>query len=110
VVRAPGTLAFASWWENKGVAPCYRPFPLAIRLKSTARTEVLPTRADIRTWLPGDVVYDDAVFVPDGMPAGDYELAIALVDPQTRAPRVKLAIAGVDADGWYGLGRVEVKP
>lgn len=44
------------------------------------------------------------------MPAGDYELAIALVDPQTRAPRVKLAIAGVGADGWYGLGRVEVKP
>jgi len=110
VVRAPGTLALASWWENKGVAPCYRQFPLAIRLKSAAHTEVLSTSADVRTWLPGDVVHDDAVFVPGGMPVGDYELAIALVDPQTRAPRVKLAIAGMEADGWYGLGRVEVKP
>jgi len=110
VVRPPGTLAFTSWWENKGVAPCYRQFPLAIRLKSAARTEVLLTDADIRTWLPGDVVYDDAVLVPAGMPAGDYELAIALVDPDTRAPKVKLAIAGMGADGWYGLGRLEVKP
>jgi hypothetical protein len=33
-VRPHGTLAFRSWWENKGVAPAYRNWPMALRLKS----------------------------------------------------------------------------
>jgi hypothetical protein len=105
-----GRLAFTSWWENKGVAPCYRRFPLALRLKGAARTEVLLTDADIRQWLPGDVVYDDAVFVPADLAAGDYELALALVDPDTRRPKVQLAIAGKDSEGWYPLGTITVRP
>jgi hypothetical protein len=109
-VRTQGKLAFTSWWENKGVAPCYRRYPLALRLKNAARTEVVVAGADIRSWLPGDVVYDDAVFLPAGMPAGDYDVAIALVDPRTRTPKVKLAISGRDAEGWYALGRVAVTP
>jgi hypothetical protein len=109
-VRPQGQLAFTSWWENKGVAPCYRQYPLAMRLKSAARTEVLMTGADIRCWLPGDSIYDDVVSLPADMPAGDYEIAIALLDPDTRKPSVKLAIAGVDTGGWYNLGRIAVKP
>lgn len=109
-VRPQSNLAFTTWWENKGVAPCYRQYPLALRLKNGARTEVLETGADIRQWLPGDAVYDDAVFVPAGMPAGDYEIAVALLDPATRRPAIKLAIAGVDSEGWYPLGKVAVAP
>ncbi|MBI4874603.1 MAG: DUF4832 domain-containing protein [Acidobacteria bacterium] len=105
-----GKLAFTSWWENKGVAPCYRQYPLALRLKSAARSDVLVTGADIRSWLPGDIVFDGAVFLPADLPAGDYDLAIALIDSDTRAPKVKLAIAGMDAEGWYTLGRIAVKP
>src|ERR1019366_3224534 len=30
-----GKLAFTAWWENKGVAPCYRQYPLALRLKKS---------------------------------------------------------------------------
>ena len=108
-VRPQGKLAFASWWENKGVAPCYRRFPLALRLKGAGRTAVLETGADVRTWVPGDAVYDDAVFVPADMPAGEYEIGLALLDPVTRAPRVKLAIAGADDEGWYNLGKVTVR-
>ncbi len=107
-VRRNGKLAFTSWWENKGVAPCYRKFPPALRLKSGERSAVLVTDADIRTWLPGDIVYDDAVFVPPDLEPGDYELALALVDPRTGAPKVQLAIAGRGSDGWYGLGRIRV--
>jgi Domain of unknown function (DUF4832)/Beta-galactosidase len=108
-VKPQGKIDFTTWWENKGVAPCYRQFPLALRLKGTGRTTVLPTAADIRTWVPGDVVYDNAVFVPADMPAGEYDLAIALLDPQTREPKVKLAIAGVEPDGWYTLGKLRVE-
>jgi hypothetical protein len=109
-VRPQGRLAFTTWWENKGVAPCYREFPLALRLKSAARSAVLTTDADIRAWLPGDIVYDDAVFVPADLAPGQYEIALALLDPVSRQPKVKLAIAGVDTEGWYPLGQIEVRP
>jgi hypothetical protein len=108
VVRPQGKLAFTTWWENKGVAPCYRRFPLALRLRSANRADVLITDADIRSWLPGDNLYDDAVFIPADLPAGDCQLAIAMVDPATRQPKVKLAIAGIEPDGWYSLGRIRV--
>ncbi len=105
-----GKLAFTSWWENKGVAPCYRDYPLALRLKGAARTEVLLTDADIRNWLPGDSIYDDAVFVPSDLPAGEYEVELALLDRQTRIPRIKLAIEGLQSDGWYRLGKIRIAP
>jgi len=103
-----GRLAFTSWWENKGVAPCYKEFPLALRLKNNQHTAVLLTKADIRAWLPGDAVYDDSVFLPHDLPPGEYDLSLALVDPRTRQPKVKLAIEGVQSDGWYDLGRIVV--
>jgi hypothetical protein len=103
-----GKLAYTTWWENKGVAPCYREFPFALRLKNAARTEILVTDADIRKWLPGDNLHDGAVFLSADMPEGEYELSVALVDPGTRVPKVKLAIAGVGEDGWYPMGRMRV--
>ena len=108
LVKPQGKLNFSTWWENKGVAPCYKPFPVALRLKGAKRTEILLTDADIRTWLPGDVMYDNSVFIPAAMPAGEYDLGLALLDPQTREPKVKLASAGRGADGWYSLGKIKV--
>ena len=108
-VKADSKLAFTTWWENKGVAPCYKQFPFALRLKSAARTKVLVTDADIRRWLPGDSLYDDGVFIPADMPAGEYEVAVAIVDPDSREPKVRLAIAGAAADGWYPMGRIQVR-
>lgn len=108
VVTAGGKLAFTSWWENKGVAPCYREFPLALRLKGSAGENVLLTDADIRKWLPGDNIYDDAAFVPPTLPPGAYELDLAIVDPAMRTPRIKLAIAGVATDGWYPMGHLTI--
>jgi Domain of unknown function (DUF4832) len=106
VVPQGGKLTFTSWWENKGVAPCYKLFPLALRLKNRARSAMFVTAADIRSWLPGDILYDDAVFVD--LPAGRYHLDIALVDPQSREPKVRLAIDGVQPDGWYRMGTVHL--
>jgi hypothetical protein len=107
-VRPHGKLAYTTWWENKGVAPCYRQWPFALRLKGPARTEVFLTDADIRTWMPGDNLHDGAVFIPADMPAGEYEIAVGLLDPHTRAPKVKLAIAGMAEDGWYPMGKIRV--
>lgn len=107
-LKAGGKLNFTSWWDNKGVAPCYKEFPLALRLKSEQRSEVILTEADIRAWLPGDNLYDDTVTVPSDMPSGQYELQIGMVDPLSKKPKVKLAISGREPDGWYGLGNVKI--
>jgi hypothetical protein len=103
-----GKLSFTSWWDNKGVAPCYRKFPLALRLKNDEKTEILVTGADIRTWLPGDNLYDDNVLVPSDMPPGEYDLDIGILDLASPEPKVKLAISGKKPDGWYYLGKIKI--
>jgi hypothetical protein len=108
-VRPHGALPFSSWWENKGVAPCYGSFPLALRLVGGTRTHVFVTDADVRSWLPGDALYDGRVFLPADLPEGDYQLQVGLVDPDTRTPRVRLAIAGRDDAGWYPMGTITVQ-
>lgn len=101
-------LTFTSWWENNGVAPCYKKYPLAIRLRNAQHSEVLLTDADITGWLPGDNLYDNAVFVPMDMPAGEYDLQIGIVDPRTSNTKIKLPIEGRTNDGWYSLGKLNI--
>ncbi|MGO8718550.1 MAG: DUF4832 domain-containing protein [Acidobacteriaceae bacterium] len=107
-IDASRKLVFTSWWENKGDAPAYRRYPLALRLKSDKNSVVVVTDADVRTWMPGDNLYNNSAFVPRSLPDGDYTLEIALVDPTTRQPEIKLAIAGVEPDGWYPLGAIKL--
>ena len=102
-------LSFTSWWENKGVAPCYKKFLLAIRLKNDHGTKIFLTDANINDWLPGDNIFDDAIFLPADLPTGDYDIQIGIIDPQSHKPKVKLAIEGRDADGWYTLGEIKIK-
>jgi hypothetical protein len=109
-VVAGGKMEFTSWWENKGVAPCYHRFPLAIRLKNSANQEILITEADIRNWLPGDSLYNESLFLPAGLPPAEYDLSLALLDPLNHQPRVKLANEGLEPDGWYHLGKIRVIP
>ena len=109
-VRAHGRLGFTSWWENKGVAPIYDSYPLALRLRSDTFTTILETNADILDWMPGDTLHDDAVFLPKDIPPAIYRLEIAIIHPETRKPAVKLAVESVGEDGWYPLGEIEVVP
>jgi hypothetical protein len=109
VVNPNKKLAFTSWWDNKGVTPCHKKFPLALRLNNNDNTEILRTNADIRTWLPGDNLYDDSVLVPSDTPPGQYDLQIGIIDPKSRKPKVQLAISGKQPDGWYNLGKVEIR-
>lgn len=109
-VSPNGKLSFKSWWENKGVAPCYKKdFLLAIRLSNSKKSVVMVTDADITSWLPGDNLFDDAVFVPFDMPMGEYEVQVGIVDRQSHEPKVNLAIEGRTAEGWYSIGKIEIK-
>jgi hypothetical protein len=109
-VTPSGELAFTSWWENKGVAPCYNGFRLGLRLLSPTDKRLLVTKADLRSWLPGDNLYDSAVTIPSDTPAGSYTLQVGVLDERFDEPDVKLAIEGRRPDGWYDLGKITVQP
>ena len=72
-------------------------------------TKVLVTDANLHTWLPGDIVYDDKVFLPQDIPEGKYELEIAIVSPHTFEPALKLVISGINEQGWYPMGSIQVQ-
>ncbi|MFO7668019.1 MAG: DUF4832 domain-containing protein [Bacteroidales bacterium] len=105
-VKPNEMLSFTTWWDNKGVAPCYKDYPLAFRLKKEKDTHVLITGADIRDWLPGDNLYNDAVFIPPDLSHGWYDLQIGIIDPLDSEPVIDLAIEGKDQEGWYTLGKI----
>jgi hypothetical protein len=109
VVKRNERLDIETWWENKGVAPCYKPFVFTIGLKSDKDSSVFMMDADIRKWMPGDIIYDNSIFIPSDLATGEYELQVAIVDPLTRKPAVQLAIEGKRADGWYTLGKITIE-
>ncbi len=106
-INQNGKISFESWWENKGVAPCYKDYQFAVRLKNDTYSQVFITHSKVKEWLPGDNMYDDAVY-PGQLPAGEYELQVAIVDDQLLEPKINLAIKGKLADGWYSMGKISI--
>jgi hypothetical protein len=96
------------WWVNAGVAPAYRPYTLALRLRGAAEG-VVELPVDVRKWLPGDALFEEPIAIPD-LPAGKYRLDTALLDRRTHRPAIALGIGGRREDGWYDLGEISVAP
>ena len=101
-------MQFHAWWENTGVAPCYKKYPLAFRLKNEKCAKIIKTGIDIREWLPGDIFLDDEILIPADTPAGFYEIQIAMLGADG-APAIQFASEGRAEDGWYALGVAEVQ-
>ena len=109
VVYRQGQLSITTLWENIGVAPIYKDYKFAVRLKNAQKVLVLPTTANLLEWLPGDIVHDEKLYIPYDLPLGKYQVEVSIVSPVSYEPRVKLAIEGITADGWYPMGEIEVK-
>lgn len=108
---APGSMMpVQMWWYNAGVAPVYRRYPLAMELKSDSGQTVIHVPADVTKWLPGDSVVDQSLYIPSDLAPGNYQVRIALLDPRTGQPAIRLAIQGRQDDGWYQLGTINVQP
>ncbi|HLY20121.1 MAG TPA: DUF4832 domain-containing protein [Bryobacteraceae bacterium] len=113
-IEYPGTVAAGSaaaikmWWVNSGVAPVYRPCTLALAFDSKGEHAAINVPADVRKWLPGDVVVEEDVPAPR-LKTGNYRLRVGLLDTVTRKPAIRLGIAGRTEDGWYDLGSVAVR-
>jgi hypothetical protein len=102
-------ISVSMWWLNAGVAPPYRQFTLALELRSASTASVIRLPADVRTWLPGDAIWEGGVYVPETLAPGEYRVRLALLDPRTDAAAVKLAIEGREDDGWYSLGTIRLR-
>ena len=107
-VRPGSSVHVGMWWVNSGVAPIYRPYILALDLHSSSTDKLVEIPADLRKWLPGDSLVEENIAVPE-VPPGDYRLRVALLDPRTHQPAIKLGIAGRTSDGWYDLGPIAAR-
>jgi hypothetical protein len=104
-----GTFRFQAWIENVGVAPIYRPYGFALRLRQGEHEAILPlSDIDVRTWLPGDFWMDRRIPIPAGFRPGVVELAAGLVDPASGRARVRFASRDLFSDGWLSLGGIEL--
>ena len=108
-VRRGQMAPVSMWWLNAGVAPVYRDYVMAFELHAPGESRVIRTDVKVREWLPGDAVYEDALYVADDMKRGAYRLRLALLDPRTLEPAIRLAIKGREPDGWYDLGAITVE-
>jgi hypothetical protein len=107
--KAGAMMPVSMWWLNAGVAPVYGEYALALELRSPSASAAIRVPADVRKWLPGDAVVDTTVYVPQSLQPGEYKLRLALLDPRTGRPAIRLAIEGREDDGWYGVGGVRVE-
>ena len=105
-VPAGAMMPVHMWWLNAGVAPVYRDYVLAVELCSDAQRTVLRTPAQVTKWLPGDAVFDGTLYVPAHLKPGLYRFRVALLDPRTGRPAIRLAIKGRQSDGWYDVGSI----
>jgi len=109
-VKAGSPLAVTIDWENVGVAPPYRNYTLAVRLRnlSTGTETVLSTGISCRFWQPGRFVITARPAVPRDLESGTYDLSIGIVDIE-KQPVVRLAVEGGDGSGWYRMTDVRVE-
>ena len=101
-----------SQWENVGVAPIYRPWPLAYRLRNDSDQVVAQwtSTADLRQWLPAEQYeVEDVPLIPEHVPAGHYEVDVAVLEEGGHSALVELAIVGKRADRWYPVSTITIR-
>ncbi|HML49044.1 MAG TPA: DUF4832 domain-containing protein, partial [Clostridia bacterium] len=105
---AGGQFDYTCWWENRGVAPCYKPFRFALRIQGEAASQVFVAEDRIIKWLPGDSLCDGSFALDGTLPPGEYAVQAAILARESETPAVKLAMEGLQPDGWYSLGKLKI--
>lgn len=108
-VDASRRLEFGALVTNKGDAPIYRPFRFAIRVREEKSEHIFLAAEQLEQWMPGDSYFEEAVFLPASARDGEYSIDVAIVDADSRKPAVKMAIEGMAADGWYPMGKFDLR-
>lgn len=66
------------------------------------------SQADIRNWLPGANTLNYAWVMPVSLTPQKYKLGIAILDPATNKPGVRLANTGRDSEGRYYFSEFDI--
>ena len=110
---APGArLAVRMKWSNVGVGRLIRRHPMVLYLLDTEgkiATRTPQTEVDVSAWLPGDREAAGGLDVPALLPPGEYTLAVALVDPDTNEPAIRLAVEVPAPGRLHQISRVRVR-
>lgn len=130
VAIAGTALSIRMTWQNIGSAPCYRPYPVAVRLRSEqGESHVHISEFAVNRLMPGQtaqfsgdfldrppelppgepVTMETDLRVPATLPPGEYEVAVAVLDEDGQTPAIRLAIVGREDDGWYPLSRISIR-
>lgn len=112
-VEAGGQLELAQRWNQIAAAKLYERHYLRAYLVGSSGDFALDadTSFDPTTWVNGiDYKVTSNFAVPADVPAGEYELRIAMVDRETFEPAINLAIQGKDIDDANAYGRYTLGP
>jgi len=102
-IKASEVLKFKMNLQNKGYASPYNPRPLQIVLrdKATKAAIVIPLTTDIRKWYTGNIVCEELVPLPKGIPPGSYEVLLNLPDAYpSLSGRASYSIRLANEDIW----------
>ncbi len=106
------TLTVDMKWSNVGVGKLYRRYPLVLYLLDSKGAIVVQqpqTDIDATGWLPGERSVAATLRLPTTLQAGQYMLGLALVDPASEKPAIRLAIDAPHTDRLYQLSPIRVK-
>lgn len=112
--QAGDSVTLATYWNNKGVAPFYMDWPVAVALADAsgqivASSITKASQTDIRNWLPGSQQAALPLHVPSNLTTGTYKVLVSILDPETNQPGIQLAITGKRNDGWYALDTIAIQ-
>ncbi len=110
-VRPGAPLHLQMTWANVGVGKLHRPYALRLFLLNAQGQPACSAdaKADPRQWLPGEHVITEMFPLPTTIAAGDYTLALALVDPTGRQRPFRLAIDAPERDERREVSKVRVE-
>jgi hypothetical protein len=111
IVKRGTPLKLQMKWANVGVGKLHHPYALRLYLlDGTGRPVVnVEAKADPRDWLPAEHSLTESLPIPAAVEAGDYILALALVDPSAQRHPWRLAIAAPENEGRYEISKVKVE-
>lgn len=93
--------------DNKGIAPIYRPYKMALRFVQGKAEHIVTFNQDIRTWLPDLHWFKESITFPRGLKKGTAEVYAGIVNAKN-VPVVKFATKPVAKDGWLRLTFMDV--
>ncbi len=108
-----GTLRLSQLWSNTAAGRAWQKADLTVFLTGADGTEVwrgTDKSFDPVVFTAGDLHWHESGFaLPEDLAPGEYDLRLALTDPETGEPWLKLPIANRDEAGRYFLDRIQVK-